>query len=154
SLDCTAVKTILISNGSEFHRSKVQQGVEIIARLNGEVWFKIDRATSSGINQVNQVQLDLVGIKKRLAQVSQLCPTYIQSCWFNYASQEPSTLEQNAFIHLIGEIKPLIQGVLLYSTARNPALVEGELISQVSAKFLANLAQSIHELGIVVKYFI
>lgn len=147
------VKTILITNGSEIHNEITQEGLKIIAQNNGEIWFKIDRVTSEGINQVNQVKLHLPGVLERLLIASSLCPTYIQSCWFKTDNINPADEEIDAFIAVISQVKNNIQGVLLYSTARNPALPEGHNISQIDNEFLASLAVKIEEIGVNVKYY-
>ena len=98
------VKTILITNGSEIHRANIQLGLAMIATNNGETWFKIDRATPSGIKQVNQVSLHLEGIIERLQLAAQLCPTYIQSCWFKTAMLDPDEHEQLEFVNLIAKV--------------------------------------------------
>jgi len=148
-----SVKTILISNGSEIHTAETQHGLKIIAENNGELWFKIDRATISGINEVNQVKLHLDGIVERLKIAAKICPTYIQSCWFKTSGKDPDIMEVNEFINLMSNIKHYIQGILLYSTARNPALPEGNNISQVNIDFLAETALKLEGLDIKVKYY-
>ncbi len=148
-----AVKTILISNGSEMHKAEIQQGLRIIAANSGEVWFKIDRATGPGIAQVNQVNLQLSGVVERFKLAAACCPIMVQSCWFKTAGQDPEEEEVTSFIALIREIKDYVSGVLLYSTARNPQLPEGQGISQVSLEFLAQMAQQLQYCGIPVKYY-
>lgn len=147
------VKTILISNGSEVHTAATQEGLKVLAENNGELWFKIDRVTVDGINQVNQVNLHLDGIIERLKIASSICPTWVQSCWFRTSGKDPDIAEINEFINLMGDVKYYIQGILLYSTARNPALPEGNNISQVSIDFLAEIALRLENLGIKVKYY-
>ncbi len=147
------VKTILITNGSEAHLPAVQEGLRIIANNNGEIWFKIDRASESGISQVNQVNLNLTSIVEKLTIAASICPTYIQSCWFRTNNQDPSDEEVNKFIDLMAKLKDKIQGVLLYSTARNPALPEGAIISQVNEQFLSAMANRIEQYGVKVKYY-
>ncbi|AUR51871.1 radical SAM protein [Aquella oligotrophica] len=147
------VKTILISNGSEMHLTATQEGLKIIAENNGELWFKIDRVSTNGIAEVNQVNLHLDGILERLKIASAICPTWIQSCWFKTANIDPAKEEVDNFIELIHNIHRMIKGVLIYSTARNPALPEGDNISQVSLDFLAEMANRIESFGIKVKYY-
>lgn len=147
------VKTILISNGSEMHLPAIQEGLKIIAENNGELWFKIDRVSPEGVSEVNQVNLHLDGILERLKIASDICPTWIQSCWFKTANINPSKEEVDNFIKLIYNIRQMIKGVLLYSTARNPALPEGNNISQVSIDFLAEMANRIKSFAIKVKYY-
>ncbi|RTL12598.1 MAG: radical SAM protein [Neisseriaceae bacterium] len=148
------VKTVLISNGSEILKESVQQGLTIISENNGELWFKIDRANHDAINLVNQVSIDLNGVIKRLKLASSLCTTYVQSCWFRVDEIEPAAELAAEFVDLMVQLKPYIAGVLLYSTARNPALPEGNNISQVSPEFLANLADQIARSGIIVKNYV
>lgn len=150
----TDVKTVLISNGSEILKESVQQGLKIISENNGELWFKIDRANHDAINLVNQVSIDLNGVIKRLKLASSLCTTYIQSCWFRVDEIEPAAELVSEFVDLMVQLKPYIAGVLLYSTARNPALPEGNNISQVSPEFLTNLADQIARSGIIVKNYV
>lgn len=148
------VKTVLISNGSEILKESVQQGLTIISENNGELWFKIDRANHDAINLVNQVSIDLNGVIKRLKLASSLCITYVQSCWFRVDEIEPAAELVAEFVDLMVQLKPYIAGVLLYSTARNPALPEGNNISQVSPEFLTNLADQIARSGIIVKNYV
>ena len=147
------VKTILISNGSEMHLPATQEGLKIIAKNNGELWFKIDRVSPRGITEVNQVNLHLDSILERLKIASSICPTWIQSCWFKIADKNPDQTEVNAFVELMISLNSMIKGVLLYSTARNPALPEGNNISQVSLDFLADMANRINDSGVSVKYY-
>lgn len=142
------VKTILISNGSEVHKTQVQEGLKIIAANNGEVWFKIDRGSINGISRVNQVTLSQESILQRLAISSSICPTQIQSCWFCIDGAEPDNIEIEAFINLLKPVKDIFNSVLLYSTARNPALEEGKGISQVSERFMLNLQSILEQNGI------
>lgn len=148
------VKTVLISNGSEILKESVQQGLTIISENNGELWFKIDRANHDAINLVNQVSIDVNGVIRRLKLASSLCTTYVQSCWFRVDEIEPAAELVAEFVDLMVQLKPYVAGVLLYSTARNPALPEGNNISQVSPEFLANLADQIARSGIIVKNYV
>ena len=43
------IKLVLITNGSLADRPRVQNGLRKMAALNGEVWFKFDSATASGM---------------------------------------------------------------------------------------------------------
>ena len=147
------VKTILITNGSELKKLSVQAGIKILAQNNGEVWFKIDRASSRDIQQVNQVNVNLEGVVERLQLLCSICPTYIQSCWFCIDYQDPEITKINEFIRFLALNKFPVKGVLLYSTARAPALVEGGNITSVSIDFLANFAKHIENIGYNVKCY-
>jgi wyosine [tRNA(Phe)-imidazoG37] synthetase (radical SAM superfamily) len=148
------VKTILITNGSELNHIKVQEGIKIIAKNSGIIWFKLDRANSHEIKMVNQVELSIEKIAHRLKIACELCACYIQSCWFRANGLDPSHHEVDGFLSFLTYYAPDIQGVLLYSTARLPALPEGQNITSVDAEFLARLARNINNLGVAVKYYL
>lgn len=148
------VKTILITNGSEVHKSEVQDGLRIIAVSNGEIWFKIDRGSVNGISSVNQVSLSLTSILQRLTTAAEICRTQIQSCWFSTLGIEPDESEVEEFINLLKPVRNIFSGVLLYSTARNPALEEGQDISQVSERFMLDLQVRLQQRGIHASIYI
>lgn len=148
------VKTVLITNGSQIHNPQVQEGLKTLALLNGEIWFKVDRVSKTDILAVNQVALGSEGISKRLKIAAGLITTYIQSCWFSNNGNNPSQSELDDFIQFISGHQEFIAGVLLYSTARQPALAEGGNITQVSHEFLQQLNQRILDLGIYSRYHV
>lgn len=147
------VKTILITNGSEFERLDIQESIKILSQNNGAVWFKIDSGSSYGISSINQVNLSLKSVSKRLDISTNLCKTYVQTCMFKLHGHNPTDEDINNYIELIAPFKNKIAGVLLYSVARNPMLPEGKNISQVSLKFLSNVANKLNQYGIFVKYY-
>ena len=147
------VKTILISNGSEIDRPDISNALQILSTLNGEIWFKVDSATKAGINKINQVVLSIDGVKKRLLLATKLCKTYIQTCMFQTSGTDPDINEIDAYINFVNSVHEHIAGVLLYSTARNPALPEGHNISSVSEGFLANIANKLSTNDISVKHY-
>lgn len=147
------VKTILITNGSEINRPNVMKGLKTLANNNGEIWFKVDSANEASIATINQVNLSLDSILNRLKLASSLCKTYIQTCIFKQHDQNPTDHEIKQYIDFVVSVKQYIAGVLLYSTARNPALPEGNLISSVSSEFLANIASQLQHHHIEVKFY-
>lgn len=148
------VKTILISNGSEIDKPHVIEGIKLLALNNGEIWFKVDSATETGMTTINQVNLSLESVKKRLKLASSLCKTYIQTCMFKLQDKNPSEHEIEQYLNLIVDVKSHIAGVLLYSTARHPALPEGGHILSVNEDFLAGIAKQLEKHQIMVKYYV
>jgi len=142
------VKLVLITNGSEIKRSDVQQALKQMSKYNGEVWFKIDRGRIEDIQRVNQVNLPLSSIENNLRLCSSLCKTYIQSCFFRVDGKEPDSDEIADYVNLVARFNKLIAGVLLYSTARKPMLVEGNNITAVELVFLEKIAQQLANYGI------
>jgi len=148
------VKTILITNGSKIDQPNILTALAIMHQNNGEIWFKLDNVTSIGMQQINQVKLSLKGVEKRLKLAASRCKTYIQTCLFQVDHLDPSATLIDEYIKFIAKVKEDIAGVLLYSTARNPALLEGQNISEVSREFLASVAARIEKLQVKVNYYV
>src|SRR5262249_41475945 len=47
------VKLVLITNASQFHRSRVKQALATLARDNGEVWAKLEAGTEAYYQQID-----------------------------------------------------------------------------------------------------
>ena len=60
----------LITNGSLLHRRAVQEGIRILGKLGGEVWFKLDRGTPAEVAAINGVPMDADRIRSSLVPVS------------------------------------------------------------------------------------
>ncbi len=88
------IKLVLITNGSLADRPRVQEGLRKMAALNGEVWFKFDRATASGMRAINQTRISPEKQFERLAVAAALCPTWLQTCVLAVDGAPPSEAEQ------------------------------------------------------------
>lgn len=148
------VKLILITNGSQLDRPRVQAGVRAMAGLNGEVWFKLDRATRAGIKRVNNTRTDPEHHYRRLMTCAGLCPTWVQTCLFGLDGQPPEAEEVQAYLHLlaraVAEGVPL-KGVLLYGLARPSLQPEAPRLSRLPEVWLQALAARIASLGLAVR---
>ena len=145
------VKCVLITNGSMVGRNHVKNGLKKLSKINGEVWFKIDSATPSGIATINQVRGTNVSALKRLKVVADLCPTKIQTCLFMYKNKEPSEIEIKAYLNLLEATisrKIPVKGVLLYGVERESLQPEAKLIKKLSKSWLQDLASKIEALSI------
>ena len=149
-----AVKTVLITNGSLLQRKGVQSGIRKLAALNGEVWFKLDRATDAGLRRVNNTRTGMTRARANLAVAAQLCPTWIQTCLFAIDGEGPDAAEQEAYLDFLrgcaAEPIPL-QGVLLYGLARPSFQPEAPRLSPLPSAWLEACAQRIRGLGIAVR---
>lgn len=148
------LKLVLITNGSLLYRSSVQQGLREMVRLNGEVWFKLDRASVAGMILVNDTRTTLAKVRENLCTAISLCPTWLQTCWFALDGKPPSLQDENDYLEFLDSllqegIKP--QGVLLYGLARPSMQAEAARLSALSAAQLEAFATRIRALGIVVK---
>jgi wyosine [tRNA(Phe)-imidazoG37] synthetase (radical SAM superfamily) len=149
-----AVKTVLISNGSLMHRDVVQSGVREMAKHNGEVWFKLDRASSAGMLRVNDTHSTPDKVYGHLSMAIALCPTWLQTCWFAVDGEPPSVQDEQDYLNFLARLladanKP--QGVLLYGLARQSLQAEAARLSALPRAQLDSFAQRIRELGLAVK---
>ncbi len=147
-----AVKTVLITNGSLLHRPTVQDGLRQM--LNGELWFKLDRASAAGIAQINDSQQSMDKVRAHLLTAIRLCPTWLQTCWFALDGAPPSAQDEDDYLDFVAEImrdghRP--QGVLLYGLARPSLQPEAPRLSALPAAALRAFAERIQALGLPVK---
>jgi RpiB/LacA/LacB family sugar-phosphate isomerase len=119
------IKLVLITNGSLVDRPRVQDGLGKMAALNGEVWFKFDSATASGMRSINQTRISPDKQFERLATAARLCPTWLQTCVFALDGKPPSDAEQAAYLAAVERIRQQqipARGVLLCGTGNGMAV--------------------------------
>lgn len=148
------IKVVLISNGSQAHKPKVQSALAMMAKLNGEVWFKLDRGDEDQIWAVNQIHMSPERVLQQLKHTSHACPTWIQSCFFAWDGQEPNEQAIKNYLDVLAQARPdcpNVQGVLLYGVERPSMQAEAPRISKLPADWLKGLAGQIESLGYSVK---
>jgi wyosine [tRNA(Phe)-imidazoG37] synthetase (radical SAM superfamily) len=148
------VKTVLITNGSLMQRPGVHAGVEKLSALNGEVWFKLDRGTDSGIRKINNTRIGVARVRNNLEIAARACSTWIQTCVFALDGAAPEIAEQQAYLDFLRERIAegvSLKGVLLYSLARPSLQPEAPRLSALPAEWLEAFAQKIRALGLPVK---
>jgi wyosine [tRNA(Phe)-imidazoG37] synthetase (radical SAM superfamily) len=148
------IKLVLITNGSLADRPYVRDGLKQMAKLNGELWFKLDSATPAGMRAINQTRISPEKHYARLAIAAELCPTWLQTCVFAMDGVPPSEEEQQAYLALVRRIKsdgiPL-KGVLLYGLARPSMQAQAPRLSALPGAWLDAYADRIRDAGLEVK---
>jgi wyosine [tRNA(Phe)-imidazoG37] synthetase (radical SAM superfamily) len=147
------VKTVLITNGSLMHQHKVMKGVKDLAGINGEVWFKIDRATVEGVQLINDTKINKSRIMSNLEASAKACPTWIQTCLFKLDGLHPADSDLDAYVQLIGEAVARgipFKGILLYGLARQSHQPESARLSKLDDGWLNAFAHRLRELGVTV----
>lgn len=148
------IKLVLITNGSLADRPRVRDGLRKMAALNGEVWFKFDSATASGMRAINQTRIAPDKQFERLAVAARLCPTWLQTCVFTLDGAPPSDAEQATYLaavaHILQQQIP-VQGVLLYGLARPSMQPQAGRLSPLPAAWLDAFADRIRAAGLPVK---
>ncbi|MBU1424702.1 MAG: radical SAM protein [Gammaproteobacteria bacterium] len=146
------LKLVLITNGSLMQRDNVQQGLRRMAQLNGEVWFKLDRASEAGMALVNDTKMTMDKVRQNLATAIDCCPnTWLQTCWFALDGVAPGAQDEDDYVDflkglLLAGIKP--QGVLLYGLARPSLQAEAPRLSALPGERMAGFAARIRMLGV------
>jgi wyosine [tRNA(Phe)-imidazoG37] synthetase (radical SAM superfamily) len=149
-----AVKTILITNGSLMHRPSVQSGVAKLRDMNGEVWFKIDSAPGAGMRRINNSRAAPERVRSNLESAARLCRTWIQTCMFAWNGAAPEESAQLAYLDFLRERLAAgvrLEGVLLYSLARQSFQPEAGRLQALPAAWLEAFAQRIRALGLDVR---
>ena len=149
------LKLVLITNGSLIQRDNVQQGLRRMAQLNGEVWFKLDRASEAGMQRINDTKTTMDKVRQNLVTAIACCPdTWLQTCWFALDGAAPGVQEEDDYVNFVkgllrGGIKP--QGVLLYGLARPSLQAEAPRLSALSSEQMDSFAARIRMLGMDVR---
>ena len=148
------IPVVLITNGTQAKKASVAKGIERLAAIGGVVWFKLDTATSEGMERIHQAPGEPAAHLQKLRAVAALCPTWIQTCMFAWDGAPPSEAEQEAYLQAIREIvrdRVPVLGVLLYSVARASMQPESERVSQLDVAWLRAFAAKIEAAGLPVK---
>ena len=144
------IKVRLISNGSLIDKPAVIESIRHLATCNGEVWFKLDAGTKSGIARINDVNLNPETHIARLRMCAQACPTFIQTCMFAMDDLPPTEADISAYLALVEQVKDVVQGVHLYGLARPSYQAEAPRLSRLAPEWLEAVAQRLRQRGFVV----
>ncbi len=144
------IKVRLITNGSLMDKDNVLNSVRHLAKVHGEVWFKVDGGTPEDVARVNDVNINIASVIKRLKACAAACPTFVQTCMFGLDGKPPSESHIAAYINLLLEVKDDIKGVHLYGLARPSYQVEAPRLSRLPAEALEKIADKIRALGLPV----
>lgn len=126
----------LITNGSFLHRRSVQSGIQRLAELGGEVWFKVDRAIDAEVAEINSIPVRQEKVLKNLEICTNLAPTWVQTCWFKLDGCTPSAESRQAYCALLRSLAGRLQGVHLYGLARPSQQPAAQRLSALSVEDL------------------
>ena len=119
-----AVKLVLITNASMFHRPAVARGLEILDKNNGEIWAKLETGTEEYYEKVERTKIPFRQVLDNIASAAKKRPLVIQSLFLRIAGEPPPNAEINAFCDRLNEITAAggrIKLVQVYTVARPPA---------------------------------
>jgi len=142
------IKVRLITNGSLMDKPHVLASMRHLAKINGEVWFKADAGTSEGVAKINDVNINIPSVIKRIKACAEACPTFVQTCMVAIDGVAPSETEVAAYIELLQQVKQTVQGVHLYGLARPSMQAEAPRLSRLSSEWLEGVANKIRAIGL------
>jgi wyosine [tRNA(Phe)-imidazoG37] synthetase (radical SAM superfamily) len=142
------IKVRLITNGSLMDKQHVLASMRHLAKMNGEVWFKADAGTSEGAAKINDVNINIPSVIKRIKACADACPTFVQTCMVAIDGIAPTDAEVAAYIALLSEVKQAIQGVHLYGLARPSMQAEAPRLTRLSPEWLEGVAEKIRAIGL------
>jgi wyosine [tRNA(Phe)-imidazoG37] synthetase (radical SAM superfamily) len=119
-----AVKMVLITNASMFHRPHVQRGLEILDANQGEIWAKLDAGTDAYYQQIERTSIPLQQILENITAAAIQRPIVIQSLFMRVEGVPPSPAELDAFCDRLNEVVAAggqLRLVQIYTVARRPA---------------------------------
>jgi wyosine [tRNA(Phe)-imidazoG37] synthetase (radical SAM superfamily) len=146
-----SVKLRLITNGSLLDRRGVREGIAAIGAVDGEVWFKVDAASSAGVARINSSRVKMESIERRLKACGELCPTWVQTCLFALDGRLPADEEIAALADFLGKCRGSIRGVHLYGLARPSAQPEAPRLSPAPVAWLEGVAARLKQKGLTVE---
>lgn len=148
------LKLVLITNGSLINRSYVQAGLARMAKLNGEIWFKLDSATRDGRQYINHTQTSLRQVRENLKLAASLCHTWLQTCVFQINGEPPTEKEIHAYLEFVDSLLQQgvpLKGVLLYGIARPSMQPEALQLTKISETWTLKFSNKIKALGLATK---
>lgn len=121
---CDAVKMVLITNASMFHRPTVERGLAILDANNGEIWAKLEAGTEEYYKLVERTVIPFRQVLDNITAAARVRPLVIQSLFMRIAGEAPSADELEAFCARLNEITAAggkLKLVQIYTVARKPA---------------------------------
>ena len=148
------LRVTLITNGSMLNKSSVRTALGLLSEMQGEVWFKLDSATSDGLLRLNHCSVGAPAHLAKLRAAARLCPTWIQTCLFARSGEPPSSAELDAYLdalHGLTRDGVPLRGVQLYTLARPSLRPEADQLEALSEAWLEGLARRVEALGLTVR---
>jgi wyosine [tRNA(Phe)-imidazoG37] synthetase (radical SAM superfamily) len=119
-----AVKLVLITNASLFHRKHVQNALATLDANNGEIWAKLDAGTEPYFRAVDRTSIPFARILQNIREAARRRPLVIQSLFLRTHGAGPDRDEIAAYCDRLREILEAggqLDRVQVYTVARQPA---------------------------------
>jgi wyosine [tRNA(Phe)-imidazoG37] synthetase (radical SAM superfamily) len=135
----------LITNGSLLFRPEVQRGIQLLGKMGGEVWFKLDRARADEVAEVNDVPVQMDKVARHLEICSGLASTWVQTCWFALDGQVPDVDAEDAYCDFLKPLASRLSGIHLYGLARPSMQAAAPRLTRIEPEVLLALGKKIEK---------
>jgi wyosine [tRNA(Phe)-imidazoG37] synthetase (radical SAM superfamily) len=135
-----AVKMVLITNASMFHRPAVERGLATLDQNQGEIWAKLDAGTADYYQLVDRTPIPFEQVLRNIAAAARVRPLVIQSLFMRVHGEPPPPAERAAFCQRLNEITAgggMLDRVQVYTVARQPAESYVAPLTQAEVEALA-----------------
>ena len=119
-----AVKMVLITNASMFHRPTVERGLAILDANQGEIWAKLDAGTELYYKLIERTTIPFQQILDNITAAARVRPLENQSLIMRVHGEAPAESEIDAFSDRLNEITAAggqLSLIQIYTVARPPA---------------------------------
>lgn len=148
------VKIVLITNATQLHRPRVQEGLRLMDGANGEIWAKLDAGTPEYYDLIDQTNVSYQKVLKNILETAHHRPINIQTCMMRIKGETPSEAEVEAYCERLRDILAgggQLKMVQLYTVARRPP---NEWVTSLPDEALEAIADRIRQTtGLKVEIF-
>ena len=140
---------VLITNGSLVHQPKVQDGLKMLSRFGGEVWFKLDSATIDGRKLINNASQSIDASLHNLVLSANLCRTKVQICLVDIDQRGFPEAERLALLSALESVrrKAALSEIMLYTIARPSLQLGADRLGRMPEPVMQAFADDIRALG-------
>jgi wyosine [tRNA(Phe)-imidazoG37] synthetase (radical SAM superfamily) len=140
---------VLITNGSLVHQPRVQEGLKMLNKFDGEVWFKLDSATVAGRRLINKAGQSIDASLNNLVLAEACCRTKVQICLVDIDRQGFAEQERYALREALKAVKQKsrIREIMLYTIARPSLQPEAGRLAKMPEPVMRAFADELRELG-------
>lgn len=144
-----ASRYVLITNGSLIHQPKVQDGLKVLNKFGGEVWFKLDSATQAGRRRINTAGQSLDTSLNNLILAAGCCRTKVQICLVDIDRQGLMEPERIALLDALKTVRQnsTVHEILLYTIARPSLQPEAGRLGKMPEPVMRAFAEDLQALG-------
>ncbi|MBX3441264.1 MAG: radical SAM protein [Planctomyces sp.] len=152
-LGLDAVKLVLITNATMFHRPAVERGLEILDANQGEIWAKLEAGTEDYFKLVERTTIPFQRVLDNIAAAARKRPLVLQSLFMRIHGAPPPPTEIERFVERLIDIREAggkLKLVQVYTVARQPA---ESFVEPLSVAELDAIADAVERSGMAVERY-